>query len=190
MEGDVFLEGEVVEDEAEGGDGVVEAGCGFDERGAADEVKGEAGGGELAEVGEEDGVCEVLVEGLNVDADAEKEGVGLEAGQLLGEGGLSGLEAADEAADQGVTAGEVEDPGVVVEPGGGFDDDGSRDPEGLGQGGEFGGEDGAMEEGVGGRGPGDALGAGGVVEVDVGIEDGGGRRGGKGEQESSSGEHG
>jgi hypothetical protein len=43
VEGGVFLEGEVVEDEAEGGDGVVEAGGGFDEGGTADEVEGEAG---------------------------------------------------------------------------------------------------------------------------------------------------
>jgi hypothetical protein len=144
----------------------------------------------LAEVVEEDGVGEVLGEGLDVDADAEEEGVGLEAGQLLREDGGAGFETADEAADERVAAGEVEDPGIVFDPGGGFDDDGSGDPEGLGQGGEFGGEDAAMEEGVGGRRPGDALRAGGVVEVDVGIEDGGGRRGGEGEEEGSSGEHG
>lgn len=190
MEGGVFFEGEVVEDEAERGDGVVEAGGGFDERGAAKEVEGEVGGGELAEMVEENGVCEVLVEGLDVDADAEEEGVGLEAGQLLREDGGAGFETADEAADERVAAGEVEDPGIVFDPGGGFDNDGSGDPEGLGQGGEFGGEDGAMEEGVGAGRPGDTLGAGGVVEVNVGIEDGGGRRSGKGEEEGSSGEHG
>lgn len=172
LEGGVFLEGEVVENDAKGGDGVVEAGGGGDDEGAADGIEGEVGFGEAAEVVEEDGAAEVFGEGIPADPDAEEEGVGAEAGELLGEGGLAGFEAADEAADEGVAAGEFEDPGVVLDPGGGFDDDGAGDAEGLSEGGEFGGEDGSMEERVGGWRPGDALGAGGVVEVDVGIEDG------------------
>lgn len=189
MKRGVFLEGEVVEDYAKGGDGVVEAGGGGDDEGAADGIEGKVGAGEAAEVVEEDGAAEVFGEGIPADADAEEEGIGAETGELLGEGGGAGFEAADEAADERVAASEFEDPCVVLDPGGGFDDDGAGDAEGLGEGGEFGGEDGAMEEGVGGGGPGDALGAGRVVEVDVGIQDGRGGRGGESEEEGSSGKH-
>lgn len=167
---------EMAEDDAEVRNLVGEAEGGFDEiEAGVGDFEGEAGLGVGLHVFDEEGLVdggdEVLPFPDVAVADAEKKLVAVVAFEVLAELGDGGVEVADHAGDDGFVFDHHEDPEIVFDPGAGFDFDAADDAEREGGFAVVVGEEGRV---VGGEGKRGALGAGLVVEVKVGVDDGDG----------------
>ena len=155
-----FDAGTVVDDDTQLGDGIGD----FERALAASEVEGEIAVREQAELFDVIGIPAART-------DAAVDRILREAIEVGFEGVVVGIEVADEADDERVVLREVEDPLIVFDPFAALDDDDAIDASGhcdilttIGAG-RF------VEDGVVLGWPGGALGARGVVKMDVGVYD-------------------
>ena len=162
---------EVVEDDPQVGYPFRKGAEALEVVGAHQHIELEVAGGQQLHVGHE-AAGFYLLEGAAGYPDSPEQGVGREKRSMSDCEPLPvGIDVPHQADDPGIGGGEVEHPLVVLQPGAGLDDDGSGHPLGDGELAVVLRQHGAVEESVAGSRPGHSLGAGGVVEVGVGIDD-------------------
>src|ERR1700724_3375017 len=94
---------------------------------------------------------------------------------MLREGGASRIEVSYEGDDERVIRSQIEHPLVVFEQRIGFDDNRAGDAQALRSGGEIGGQSAPIKQRIVLGRPRNALRTGGIVKMDVGIDDAAGR---------------
>jgi len=178
---DHFGVGQVVDDDAEVGDSFCNLKDGADEtRIGVCTFEDEAGIGQGTKAVEEvrfrEVVKQIAIPQIAV-ADAEEERVFVKTVKLIAEGGVGGIQIADDAEDEWLGPGDIEQPFVVREKRAALDGDASGDSELPGKKLEAWRKSGFVESGTIGRWPGDTAGPGGIEEVNVRVDDFGHRIG-------------